>query len=121
MSGNYVADKSWPMRGFMRGASSVVLGFAIAGFAVSYAQEGVETIGAETSEEVAEDSLGLDRVVVTGSRISNPNLTSSSSVTTLGAEEIDARGVLRVEDLLSTLPQTLSGESSTSGVSGLRL
>jgi hypothetical protein len=93
----------------------VVLGVAIAGFAVAHAQEEVETLGAN---EAAEESLGLERVIVTGSRISNPNLTSSSSVTTLGEGEIDARGVLRVEDLLSTLPQTLSGEGSTSGVGG---
>lgn len=57
-----------------------------------------------------------DTVVVTGSRIANANLTSSSSVTVLEAGEFDARGVIRVEDLINTLPQALSGQSSFSGI-----
>lgn len=116
--GSKVAYKFDWARALGRSASCIVLGTAMAGFVVSHAQEASELLSNEAAEDPAEDSLGLDRVVVTGSRISNPNLTSSSSVTTLGAEEFDARGVLRVEDLLSTLPQTLSGDSSTSGVSG---
>ncbi|WP_084399164.1 TonB-dependent receptor domain-containing protein [Henriciella aquimarina] len=89
----------------------------MAGFSAAQAQE-AEPERTEQPAEGADEALSMNQVVVTGSRIANPNLTSSSSVTVLGAEEFDARGVLRVEDLLSTLPQTLSGESSTSGVSG---
>ena len=73
--------------------------------------------GAVAQDAGAQDD-GTDTVVVTGTRISNANLTSSSSVTVLDAAEIDVRGVIRVEDLLSVLPQTLSGQTSTAGVNG---
>ena len=117
MNGKMVENKSIWSGALKRSVSMAVLGLAVGGFAVAQAQD-VQTLESADANESADESLGLDRVVVTGSRIANPNLTSSSSVTTLGSEEFDARGVLRVEDLLSTLPQTLSGENSTSGVSG---
>lgn len=74
--------------------------------------------GAAAQTQAAGASDEQDRIIVTGSRIANANLTSSSSVTVLGGEEIDARGVIRVEDLLNILPQALSGQSSTTGVNG---
>ncbi|MCK5574227.1 MAG: TonB-dependent receptor plug domain-containing protein, partial [Sphingomonadales bacterium] len=55
----------------------------------------------------AEDEA-LEEVVVTGSRIKNRNISSSSPVTTVGAEEIDARGITQIEDMLITLPQTVA-------------
>lgn len=60
----------------------------------------------------------IEEVVVTGSRIVDSNLVSSSSVTVLNAEEVDIRGVTRVEDLVNTLPQSLAGQTSASGTSG---
>lgn len=51
-------------------------------------------------------------VVVTGSRISEPGLTSVSPVATVGAPEIQASGVTRVEDLLNQLPQVMADQSS---------
>ena len=64
------------------------------------------------------DEQAIEEVVVTGSRIVDSNLVSSSSVTVLEAEEIDVRGVIRVEDLINTLPQSLSGQTSTTGING---
>ncbi len=58
----------------------------------------------------------LEEVIVTGSRISRTDLSSSSPVTVIGNEEIDARGVLRVEDLINILPQALAGQSAFSGI-----
>ncbi|MEX6634513.1 TonB-dependent receptor domain-containing protein [Hyphococcus lacteus] len=85
------------------GVSSVVIGFTGAGSAVAQSDQA---------------NASGDTIVVTGSRITNSNLTSSSSVTVLGAEEVNARGILRVEDLINTLPQAMSGQSSTTGVNG---
>lgn len=73
------------------------------------------------SEATAQSDPGAeasDTIIVTGSRITNPNITSSSSVTVLGAEEIETRGVIRVEDLINVLPQALSGQTSTAGING---
>lgn len=66
----------------------------------------------------SQDDGSIDEVVVTGSRIADSNLVSSSSVTVMDAEEIDVRGVIRIEDLVNTLPQSLSGQTSTAGVNG---
>ncbi|MFN3835603.1 MAG: TonB-dependent receptor domain-containing protein [Glycocaulis sp.] len=42
---------------------------------------------------------------VTGTRILNPNLVSSSPITSVDASEFNLSGTTRVEDLLNTLPQ----------------
>lgn len=52
-----------------------------------------------------ETTASSDVVVVTGSRIRNANLVSSSPVTQVNAEDFALSGTTRVEDLLNTLPQ----------------
>ena len=51
-------------------------------------------------------------IVVTGSRIPTPNLTSVSPVTVVSAQDIKLQGAARVEDLLNSLPQVAAGQSS---------
>ncbi|HLY88288.1 MAG TPA: TonB-dependent receptor, partial [Acetobacteraceae bacterium] len=51
-------------------------------------------------------------IVVTGSRIPTPNLTSVSPVTVVSSQDIKLQGVTRVEDLLNSLPQVAAGQSS---------
>jgi iron complex outermembrane recepter protein len=60
----------------------------------------------------AEPSAELQEVVVTGSRISAPNLESISPVTAITSEEIKTTGVVRIEDLLNSLPQVVADQSS---------
>jgi len=62
----------------------------------------------------------LDEVVVTGSRIPQANLVTTSPVTQVTGEDIDAAGVTRVEDLISQLPQAFAAQNSTvsNGASG---
>lgn len=56
----------------------------------------------------------LDEITVTGSRIArDPNLETSSPVTTVNAAEISNRGITRVEDLVNDLPQIVPELSST--------
>ena len=61
-----------------------------------------------------------DDIVVTGTRIFRPEVASVSPVTTLGAEEIDARGLVRTEDLVNSLPQAFAAQSAfiANGASG---
>lgn len=69
-------------------ASAMGLG-ALAGFpAIASAQE-----------------VQLEEVTVTGSRIRDANLFSTSPVTTVTGAEFDLTGATRVEDLLNTIPQ----------------
>jgi outer membrane receptor protein involved in Fe transport len=57
----------------------------------------------------------VGELVITGSRIPQPNLTSASPVTVVGNQEVKLTGTVRAEDLLNTLPSVFAGE--TSGVS----
>ena len=62
----------------------------------------------------------IDEVVVTGSRIPQANLITTSPVTQVTGEDIDVAGVTRVEDLISQLPQAFAAQNSTvsNGASG---
>jgi iron complex outermembrane recepter protein len=55
----------------------------------------------------------LQEVVVTGTRLMNPNTTSISPITTVTATDIQATGLTRVEDILNNLPMVFSGENAT--------
>jgi len=59
-------------------------------------------------------------IVVTGSRIPQPNLTSTSPVTVVNSQEVRVTGTTRAEDLINSLPQVFAGQSSTiaNGASG---
>jgi outer membrane receptor protein involved in Fe transport len=65
-------------------------------------------------------SQDLDDVIVTGSRIPQTNLVTTSPVTQVTGEDIDVAGVTRVEDLISQLPQAFAAQNSTvaNGASG---
>src|ERR1700732_5294472 len=66
---------------------------------------------AQTAPKV-ETSPELQEVVVTGSRIAAPNLESISPVTAITSEEIKTTGVVRIEDLLNSLPQVVADQGS---------
>jgi outer membrane receptor protein involved in Fe transport len=78
-------------------------------------------VPAFAQDAAPQDAGRASEIVVTGSRISNPNLTSVSPVTVIGAQEIKNQGVTRVEDLLNSLPQVFANEGSTdsNGASGI--
>ncbi len=67
----------------------------------------------------AEQSDG-EEIIVTGSRIPQPNLESASPVTVVGAAEIKQTGTTRVEDLINSLPQVFAGQggSISNGATG---
>jgi iron complex outermembrane recepter protein len=54
----------------------------------------------------------IQEIVVTGSRISSPNMTSISPVTAIAAEDIAATGKVRIEDILNQLPQAMAAQGS---------
>ena len=61
---------------------------------------------------MAQDNGDDDVVIVTGSRLNQANLNSSSPVFQVGAAEVDTRGTTRVEDLINILPQAFAGQTS---------
>jgi iron complex outermembrane recepter protein len=62
----------------------------------------------------------IQEVVVTGSRIPQPNLTSISPVTAVGSDQIKIEGITRVEDLINNLPQAFAdfGGNLSNGATG---
>jgi iron complex outermembrane receptor protein len=68
----------------------------------------------------AQEGATIQEVVVTGSRIPQPNLTSVSPVTAVGSEQVKVEGVTRVEDLINNLPQAFAdfGGNLSNGSTG---
>lgn len=59
-------------------------------------------------------------IVITGTRIPQPNLTSASPVTVLSSQEVKLQGTSRTEDLINSLPQSFAAQGSniSNGASG---
>ncbi|MBO9491494.1 TonB-dependent receptor [Endozoicomonas sp. G2_1] len=60
----------------------------------------------------AESEESVERIAVTGSRILNPNVESSSPVVTVEAELFDIRGTTDAVDLLNTLPSFFADQTT---------
>ena len=54
----------------------------------------------------------LEQLIVTGTRIRRPDLTSSSPLVRADAEDLSSRGTVRAEDLLRDLPQVFLGQGA---------
>jgi len=67
----------------------------------------------------AQDSQPADNqgegqaIVVTGSRIPQPNLESSSPISVVNSQDVTLTGTTRAEDLINSMPQVFAGQSST--------
>jgi len=53
-----------------------------------------------------------DAIIVTGTRISSPTLTSNSPVTVVNSQDVQLSGTTRTEDLINSLPQVFAGQGS---------
>ena len=69
----------------------------------------VENIDPSVSSQGEPIDQGVD-IVVTGSRIPQPNLTSVSPVTVINSQEIKLQGTTRTEDLINALPQSFAAQ-----------
>jgi len=83
----------------------MICGAAFTGLTATQANAAAAATAAPASAEVSE-------IVVTGTRIPTPNLTSVAPVTSVTAADIKAQGVTRVEDLINSLPQAFAGQGS---------
>jgi len=81
-------------------------------------QEGQTTV---PSTSATGERVGTEQdIVITGTRIPQPNLTSSSPVTVLSSQEVKLQGTSRTEDLINSLPQSFAAQGSniSNGASG---
>lgn len=72
--------------------------------APAYAQISTQPTG-ETDQTTGDEGA----IVVTGSRIQRPDLTGTSPVAVVDAEEFELSGAVNVEQVINTLPQVLPG------------
>ncbi len=68
-------------------------------------------VQAQDQDQPSDDTLGT--VVVTGSRISSPNLESISPVTAITADDLSLTGKVRIEDIINQLPQAFAAQGSS--------
>ncbi|HZZ67238.1 MAG TPA: TonB-dependent receptor, partial [Phenylobacterium sp.] len=93
-------------------ASSTICGMAFLALSATQASAAAAAADAANGE--------VSEIVVTGTRIPSPNLTSIAPVTTVGNADIKAQGVTRIEDITNSLPQVFAGQGSsvTNGATG---
>lgn len=92
------------------------LQFAVhAALAAAAATAVVPAAWSQTAPAAANENpnAGLEEVVVTGSRITSPNLTAISPITSVDAGYISSTNLTRTEDILNNLPMVFAGQNST--------
>jgi iron complex outermembrane recepter protein len=81
----------------------------------------VEGLSDTPSTSAAGEAVrGSQDIIVTGSRIPQPNLESASPVTVVTSQEVKLAGTTRTEDLINSLPQVFAtqGSNISNGASG---
>lgn len=78
---------------------------------------------AQTAVSTSAEGEPIERsqdIIVTGSRIPQPNLESASPVTVVTSQEVKLSGTTRTEDLINSLPQAFAAQGSnvSNGASG---
>jgi len=86
-------------------ATTVFCGAAVVA-APAFAQDNQSTATGDAQPE-------QQAIVVTGSRIPQPNLESASPITVVNSQDVTLTGTTRTEDLVNSLPQVFAGQSST--------
>ena len=84
------------------------------------AMTSMTAIAQDQDQDQDQDAEDVQTVVVTGSRIPQPNLTSISPVTAVTSDEVKFQGTTRVEDLVNNLPQAFAdfGGNLSNGATG---
>jgi iron complex outermembrane receptor protein len=91
--------------------STMIAGLALAAATAAHAQ-GAPPDPATQTNDVRAGEVRASEVVVTGTRLRAPNLTSVSPVITVGAQDFKLTGATDVVDALNQLPQTSVGGTS---------
>ncbi len=76
---------------------------------------------AQDADAAAADEAGADTIVVTGSRIARPDLSSSVPVSVVSQEQIQQSGAANIQDVLNELPsvgQNISRNSTNFSTTG---
>lgn len=80
--------------------------------AVALLGAGFAMISPAMAQDEGADAGSDEPIVVTGSRIPQPNLESVAPITVLSAEDVKLQGTTRVEDLLNSLPSVSASQAA---------
>jgi outer membrane receptor protein involved in Fe transport len=75
----------------------------------------VENADPAVSADAAPEGQGQDEggdIIVTGTRIPQPNLNSASPITVLNNQDVKLQGTARTEDIINSLPQSFAAQGS---------
>jgi len=97
----------------MFGAAALTL--ASGGYAAAQAPATTTTATPPSGDQ---SSTGVQEVVVTGSRIKSPNLTSDAPITSVSAADVKLTGTATIETLLNSLPQVVGGQNLGQSIDG---
>jgi iron complex outermembrane receptor protein len=80
----------------------------------------VEAAPVPSTNTQGERTTSSQEIIVTGSRIPQPNLESASPVTVVNSQEVKVSGTTRTEDLINSLPQSFAamGSNVSNGATG---
>ncbi len=92
-------------------AATLTAGLILGAIPLAMAQQQGNTPDQAEEEEI-------EQIVVTGSRIQRPELTSPSPLTVVGAEDFQVTGTINTEALLNQLPQVIPGVTQFSNNPG---
>ncbi|MEZ5680313.1 MAG: TonB-dependent receptor [Erythrobacter sp.] len=100
--------------------NSTILKASAAPLALGLALASAPAFAQDVGDDAASADAPANTILVTGSRIKQPNLESASPVTVVGAEEFAETGTTRVEDLVNSLPQVFASQAGqlSNGASG---
>jgi iron complex outermembrane recepter protein len=72
-----------------------------------------QVLGQEAQPQSTPSESKLEEIVVTGSRISRPDYSSTSPIVTFGEEAITQAGTVNIENALNQLPQFVQGQTQS--------
>jgi iron complex outermembrane receptor protein len=72
----------------------------------------VENADPAVSADAAPDAADDGDIIVTGTRIPQPNLNSASPITVLNNQDVKLQGTARTEDIINSLPQSFAAQGS---------
>jgi iron complex outermembrane receptor protein len=98
----------------IRGASAAALALALVWApGTAAAQDVVDQAATEADAPVDAESAPASEIVVTGSRIARPDLTSTVPVAVVGSQDIQRDAAINIQDTLVELPQVGVGTTRT--------
>ena len=101
----------------VRGASAAALALALSWAPAAWAQDvaaeagGAVAVDTDPSSDTAAEAS--QAIVVTGSRIARPDLTSTVPVAVVGSQDIQRDAAINIQDTLNELPQVGVGQTRT--------